>query len=241
MKILGIDSSGLVAGTALLVDDVLVGEYTIHNKKTHSQTLLPMVTDLLEMAGIQVEELDAIAVARGPGSFTGLRIGAATAKGLAWTLGIPIVPVSTLVGLACHVREDGLVCPIMDARRGQVYTALYQVKEGEYIPLLEEAAMDIQDLFQKLEEQGFREPITFVGDGVPVFFDTIKENLKIPSRFLPAFSNYQRPALIAYLGSRYLKEGNVVKAAGFLPIYLRKSQAEREAEEAKKREEDHKC
>ena len=96
MKILSIDSSGLVAAVALVSDGVLIGEYTIHNKKTHSQTLLPMIVDMMQMAEIELEELDCVAVSAGPGSFTGLRIGASTAKGIAWTLGIPIVPVSSL-------------------------------------------------------------------------------------------------------------------------------------------------
>ena len=117
MKILAIDSSGLVATVALLCENILVGEYTIHNKKTHSQTLLPMIHDMLQMAGTDVKELDAVAVASGPGSFTGLRIGASTAKGLAQALGIPIIPVPTLEGLAYNAAgADAPACPLMDAR-----------------------------------------------------------------------------------------------------------------------------
>ena len=126
MKILGIDSSGLVAATALMSDGIVTAEYQIHNKKTHSQTLMPMISEMMSMADVKPEELDAIAVSEGPGSFTGLRIGASIAKGLAWTLKIPIVPVSSLMGLAANVEMPGqIVCPIMDARRNQVYTAVY--------------------------------------------------------------------------------------------------------------------
>ena len=104
MKILGIDSSGLVAATALMSDGIVTAEYQIHNKKTHSQTLMPMISEMMSMADVKPEELDAIAVSEGPGSFTGLRIGASIAKGLAWTLKIPIVPVSSLMGLAANVE-----------------------------------------------------------------------------------------------------------------------------------------
>ena len=130
MNILGIDSSGLVASVALQSDDKLVGEYTIHNKKTHSQTLLPMIHDMLEMADVSVKELDAIAIASGPGSFTGLRIGAATAKGLGGALSIPLIAVPTLEGLAYNLAgAEALVCPIMDARRQQAYYGIYDVSK----------------------------------------------------------------------------------------------------------------
>ena len=113
---------------ALQSDDKLVGEYTIHNKKTHSQTLLPMIHDMLEMADVSVKELDAIAIASGPGSFTGLRIGAATAKGLGGALSIPLIAVPTLEGLAYNLAgAEALVCPIMDARRQQAYYGIYDV------------------------------------------------------------------------------------------------------------------
>ena len=140
MNILGIDSSGLVASVALQSDDKLVGEYTIHNKKTHSQTLLPMIHDMLEMADVSVKELDAIAIASGPGSFTGLRIGAATAKGLGGALSIPLIAVPTLEGLAYNlVGAEALVCPIMDARRQQAYYGIYDVSN--------EVPVEIEKLF----------------------------------------------------------------------------------------------
>ena len=125
MKILALDSSGLVASVALVEDDNLIAEYTIQYKKTHSQTLLPMLEEIRRMVDLDMDTVDAVAVAAGPGSFTGLRIGSATAKGLAFAMEKPIIPVPTLEGLAWQMYgTDALVCPIMDARRNQVYTGL---------------------------------------------------------------------------------------------------------------------
>lgn len=130
MKILALDSSGLVASVALAEDDNLIAEYTVQYKKTHSQTLLPMMEEIGRMVELDLATVDAIAVAAGPGSFTGLRIGSATAKGLAFALEKPVVPVPTVDALAFQMYGAGdLVCPIMDARRSQVYTGIY-----EFIP-----------------------------------------------------------------------------------------------------------
>ena len=118
MRILGIESASLVASVAIVTDDVITAEYTVNQKKTHSQTLLPMIEKVVDMSGIELEQIDAIAIAAGPGSFTGLRIGSATAKGIGLALKKPIVSVPTLEGLAYRVSVfDGLICPIMDARR----------------------------------------------------------------------------------------------------------------------------
>ena len=130
MKILGIDSSGMTASVAIVTDDQLMAEFTINNKRTHSETLLPMIDKMMNMAEVQPEELTAIAIASGPGSFTGLRIGAATAKGLALALDIPIVPVPTLEGLAYNLSgEKRLVVSVMDARRNEVYAGAYEVDD----------------------------------------------------------------------------------------------------------------
>lgn len=153
MNILGIDSSGLVASVALQSDDKLVGEYTIHNKKTHSQTLLPMIHDMLEMADVSVKELDAIAIASGPGSFTGLRIGAATAKGLGGALSIPLIAVPTLEGLAYNLAgAEALVCPIMDARRQQAYYGIYDVSKEVPVEIEKPDAAPIEVVLQKAKE-----------------------------------------------------------------------------------------
>lgn len=232
MKLLALDSSGLVASVALLVDDILVGEYTIHNKKTHSQTLLPMIADMLEMSGIDKKELDAVAVAAGPGSFTGLRIGAATAKGLAQGLSIPIVPVSSLEGLAYNLHGMKTpVCPIMDARRGQVYSGIYDVSDELPKVLYEDGARPIEDVVAQVKE--LNTPVTFIGDGVPVFRDRLLDSLNEASEGgLVSFGNpavrYQRASSIALLGSLYLNDDRQVNAHEFVPRYLRTTQAERE-------------
>ena len=141
MKILALDSSGLVASVALTEDDDLIAEYTVQYKKTHSQTLLPMLEEIRKMVELDLKEVDAIAVAAGPGSFTGLRIGSATAKGLAFALEKPIIPVPTLDGLAYQMYgTDALVCPIMDARRNQVYTGIYEFRTSMESPMQEAGA-----------------------------------------------------------------------------------------------------
>lgn len=132
MKILGLDSSGLVAGVAVLEDDNLLAEYTVNYKKTHSQTLLPMLDEIAKMIELDLNTIDAIAVAGGPGSFTGLRIGSATAKGLGFALNKPLIQIPTVEGLAYNLWNNrDLVCPLMDARRNQTYTGLYAFHQGD--------------------------------------------------------------------------------------------------------------
>ena len=153
MKILGIDSSGLVASAAIADEKNIIAEFTVNNKQTHSQTLLPMIEKVVDMSGIELEQIDAIAIAAGPGSFTGLRIGSATAKGIGLALKKPIVSVPTLEGIAYRVSVfDGLICPIMDARRGQVYTGIYKADSDGLTCLSEQKAVDIHDILKELEE-----------------------------------------------------------------------------------------
>lgn len=152
MKILGIDSSGMVASVAIVQDDVIIAEYTMNHKKTHSETLLPMIDEIVKTSETKLEELDAIAIAAGPGSFTGLRIGAATAKGLAMAVDKPIIPIKTCEGLAFNMwGAEGLICPIIDARRNQVYTGLYRVK-GNVEVILEQQPMDIHELIEYIND-----------------------------------------------------------------------------------------
>nr|MCR4675428.1 tRNA (adenosine(37)-N6)-threonylcarbamoyltransferase complex dimerization subunit type 1 TsaB [Lachnospiraceae bacterium] len=145
MKILGIDSSGLVASVAVVEDNELIGEYTLNYKKTHSQTLLPMLDELKQMIELDLDSIDAIAVAAGPGSFTGLRIGSATAKGLGLALEKPLIAVPTVDGLAFNLwGAKTNICPIMDARRNQTYTGLYAFDEKQrFQVLVEQCAVDI--------------------------------------------------------------------------------------------------
>ena len=236
MKILAIDSSGMVASVAVMQDEELIAEYTTNYKKTHSQTLLVMLDQVKQMIDLDLNSLDAIAVAAGPGSFTGLRIGSATVKGLGLALKKPIVPVATVDALAYNLYgTDALVCPLMDARRNQVYTGIYQFQKTDtksgyrMTAIKEQCAVEITEIVEKLNQLG-REVI-FLGDGVPVYEKKLAELMKVPYGFAPAHMNRQRAAAFGILASDYYKEGKVVSAADHAPEYLRLSQAEREKQE----------
>ena len=231
MKIIGIEGSSLTASVAIFEDGILIGEYTTNHKKTHSVTLLPMLEELKKMCELDLATVDAIAVSAGPGSFTGLRIAASAAKGIALALNKPIVPVPTVDGLAYNMwGHDRLVCPIMDARRGQTYTGLYEfVSDGEGYAMnviVGQCAVAIEEIVEKINEIG--KPVTFLGDGVPVFKEKIAEICKVEVGYAPAFANRQRAAVVATLGQIYFEEGKVQTATEHAPDYLRLSQAERE-------------
>lgn len=235
MKILSIEASGQVAGCALVTDGVLTGEYSINFKKTHSQTLVPMLENLRHMTELGLKTLDAVALTEGPGSFTGLRIGAATAKGIGLALDLPLIPVPTVDSLAFNLfGTDALVCPLMDARRSQVYTGIYEEKT-EPACLLPACAVPVSEVVSRLNSLG-REVI-FLGDGVPVYREQLREELRVPFLFAPAHLSLQRAASTAVLADfLYRKKGDAcyVNADDFRPLYLRKSQAERQREEAEK-------
>lgn len=229
MNILGIDSSGLVASAAVISEGMLVSEFTVNNKQTHSQTLLPMIEQVINMSGVALEELDAIAVSAGPGSFTGLRIGASTAKGMALALDKPIVSVPTLEGLAYRVGvSDAVVCPMMDARRNQVYTGMYRIAHNIPECLLDQCAVPIEEIAEKINHLGER--VLLLGDGVPVHMAFLEEHLDAPYEVAPVHMNRQSAAAVAALGEIYFCEGRAEHAREHRPIYLRKSQAERERE-----------
>lgn len=227
MKILAIDSSGLVASAAVADDERVLGEYTIHYKKTHSQTLLPMIDEVLRMLEMEPQEVDAIAVAAGPGSFTGLRIGCATAKGLGLALDKPVISIPTVDGLAYNLAGCGaLVCPLMDARRNQAYTGIYEFHGFQMQKLVEQCAVGIDEIIEKVNT--FGRDVIFLGDGVPVSAAFIMEHCKVPYTFAPAHLNRQRAAAVAVLAFSYYREGRIQTAAEHRPEYLRLSQAERE-------------
>ena len=237
MKILGLDSSGIVASVAVVEDDVLVAEYTVNYKKTHSQTLLPMLDEIAKMTELDLESIDAIAVAAGPGSFTGLRIGSATAKGLGLALKKPLVAIPTVEGLAYNLYDTpGLICPIMDARRKQVYTGVYRFTDHKLEIVEDQMAVPMEEMISKLNDYG--QPVTFLGDGVPVFRarltdEILAEEIKAGRdiQFAPANMNRQRAASVGTLGLRYYAAGKTETAMEHEPDYLRLSQAERERKE----------
>lgn len=239
IKILALDSSGLTASVAIVCGEELVAEYTINHKKTHSQTLLPMLEEIKNMTELALDTIDAIAVAAGPGSFTGLRIGSATAKGLGLALKKPLISVPTLEGLAYNLYgTEGIVCPIMDARRSQVYTGMYSFsfEQNGYVLKTEkeQCAISIEELLEELNQKGER--VTFLGDGVPVYKDMIQEKISVPFSFAPAHMNRQRAGSIGALGVSYFKAGKIQTAAEHQPEYLRMAQAERERLEKEKQQ-----
>lgn len=245
MRVLAIDSSGLTASVAIVEEEVTIAEYTVNYKKTHSQTLLPMIDEMLKMTETDLDTIDAIAVAGGPGSFTGLRIGSATAKGLGLALDKPLIHIPTVDGLAYNVYGcEDLICPIMDARRNQVYTGMYTfswkagekenqcLREPVFQVLKMQMAISVEELIRRLNNYGRR--VVFVGDGVPVYKNVLAEGLKVPYTFAPAYMNRQRAAVVGTLGIKYYKAGKIETAMEHQPEYLRVSQAERERAEREK-------
>lgn len=233
MKILALDSSGLVASVAVMEDDTMLAEFTMNYKKTHSQTLLPMLDEMAKMIELDLNTVDAIAVAGGPGSFTGLRIGSATAKGLGLALHKPLISIPTVDGLAYNLcGTEKIVCPLMDARRNQVYTGIYEF-EGNILKVMEpQMAVDISVIAEKLNTLG-REVI-FLGDGYPVYEKKLEELMRIPYMAAPAHLSRQRAGALGTLALAYAKEGKLESAADHQPDYLRLSQAERERAEKQK-------
>lgn len=245
MRVLAIDSSGLTASVAIVEEEVTIAEYTVNYKKTHSQTLLPMIDEMVKMTETDLDTIDAIAVAGGPGSFTGLRIGSATAKGLGLALDKPLIHIPTVDGLAYNVYGcEDLICPIMDARRNQVYTGMYTfswkagekenqcLREPVFQVLKMQMAISVEELIRRLNNYGRR--VVFVGDGVPVYKNVLAEGLKVPYAFAPAYMNRQRAAVVGTLGIKYYKAGKIETAMEHQPEYLRVSQAERERAEREK-------
>ena len=265
MTILAMDSSGMVCSAALWRDGIILAEYTLNNKMTHSQTLLPMIDEIMRMTAVKPEELDAVAVAAGPGSFTGLRIGSATAKGIGLALDLPLIPVPTVEALAYNLYGTrGVICPIMDARRQQVYTGIYRFDGDRMETLMDQAAMGVPELAELLNHDRYlpdaealqsaradilsdrlkapdrREetaPVIFLGDGVPVYRELLESILKVPHLFAPAHLSRQRAGAVASLAALYAGRGESVTAAEHVPVYLRPSQAEREKAARQKRQE----
>lgn len=236
MNILAVDTSSLVATVAVMNEEKLLGEYTINSAMTHSQKLMPIIEKLLSTIDLSMEDIDIIAVSRGPGSFTGIRIGISTVKGLAHPGNIPLIGVSSLEGLAYNILySKELVCPIMDARRNQVYTGVYKWIDYKLQTIVDEAPLSIRELMDKLRER--EEKVIFLGDGLNRYRDEIINTLGNKALFAPKSANMQRASSIAQLAfDKIHKEG--VKPESYLniaPVYLRKSEAERQYEEKIKR------
>ena len=225
MKILAFESSAKAASTALLSDGLLLAEYTQNSGQTHSRTLMQMAENLLRNCDLGPQDIDACAVADGPGSFTGVRIGMACAKGFAWGRQLPLYGVSTLEamvrGAAC---ADGVYCACMDARKGQIYNAVFDWTAGALLRRTEDRAIAISELLQEL--QSMPGPVYLVGDGAKLVFDTlIDENL--PLQLLPEHLCQQRASGVALAAMEKIAAGEPGDAAALTPNYLRQAQAER--------------
>ena len=241
MKILGIDTSGLVGAVAVADGDMLVSQFSIQYKTTHSEILMPMMEDIRSKINLDLSTIDAIAVAKGPGSFTGLRIGSATAKGLALALDKPIIPIPTVDAIAYNLYGvEKIICPMMDAKRKQVYTGLYtfvpNTPEGKSFErtfdmqvIHEQFATSIVDIVGRINEIG--KPVVLLGDGIPAYHDELEKLLKVPYSIAPMHQNRQSGAALVALAMQYAAQGRMISGDEFAPEYLRLSQAEREAQE----------
>ena len=223
MRILSLDSSATVASVALFEDEKLLSEFTINNGNTHSETLLPMVETVLKTYGITPSDVDAYAATTGPGSFTGVRIGAATVKGLAFGSNKPCIEVSTLEAIAENLSaRDGIICPVMNARRSQVYTALFRAENGKLSRLMEDCAISIEELDGILSTYG--ETVSLAGDGYEITLEGLKLTKVLPT---PERLRHQSAASVAAVAYRKLSERNTVSDKELKVTYLRPSQAER--------------
>lgn len=226
MKILALDSTAKAASVALCEDGALLGEYTINNGNTHSETILPMAESLLKHFDLTPKDIDVFAVSAGPGSFTGVRIGVATVKGLAFGSGKPCIGVSTLEALAKNPAiPNGLICPVMNARRNQVYTALFRSKDGVLERLMPDSAIAIAELDQILKE--YNEPVTLCGDG----YEITESLLTHPILPLAERLRHQSAFNVALCAMEAIERGENTTDIELSPTYLRLSQAERERKE----------
>ena len=229
MKILAIDSTAIVASVALCDDEKLIALYTVNNGNTHSETLLPMVESILKEAKLTPADIELFAVSNGPGSFTGVRIGCATIKGLTFGRKVPCVGVSTLEALAYNLKgADGIICPVMNARRNQVYNALFRFEGDKLVRLCPDRAITISELAEELSD---KEKIYLSGDGISITAPAIPaEKLG----FTHPVMEHQNAYSIAMCALNSYKEGNCVTDIELAPTYLRPSQAERERMEKEK-------
>lgn len=233
MKILAVDTSSNVATVAVAEDNVLLGEYILNHKKTHSQKIMVMIDELLRDLELTVNDIDLFAVSNGPGSFTGLRIGVATMKALAHSVNKPIVGVSPLAAMAYNLPyAEHIIVPIMDARQNRIYTATYIWDDG-FKEITEPEATTIEECVADCGE--YLDTI-FVGDGAIIHQDYIKEKLGEHAIFAPSNAMGQRASSVAALALEMAKKGEVSDYISLKPIYLKKSQAEQELEERQKGE-----
>lgn len=225
MNILAIDSSAKAASAAVVSEEAVLASFHLDVKLTHSQTLMPMCQQVLACAGLTMEDIHGIAVSKGPGSFTGLRIGMAAVKGLAFAKNLPCVGVSTLKSLAYNLQGfEGIACAVMDARRNQVYNALFALRDGTVSRLCEDRAISVEEL--KAELSDFNQPVFLVGDGAQLCLRAMPEFPRL--RLAPLAVRTARAASVGVAALPDFLSGNTVDAETLMPAYLRLPQAQRE-------------
>lgn len=230
MKILAIDTSSMSATCAIIDKDKLLVEYTLNHKLTHSQKIMPIIKEALDSCSLKTKDIDVFAVAKGPGSFTGLRIGVATVNGLAQSVNKKVVGVSTLDALAFNLPYcEGIVVPIIDARRDRVFTGIYKWTNGNLHIIKEQTILEVKELIKVLAERP--EKIVFIGDGTHVYKDILSETLGEKAIFAPKSANMARASSVAELAMTKAKEGKTESFFELVPDYLRESQAQREYNE----------
>lgn len=228
MRVLSLDSATEVASCAVMEDSKLLGEVIINYKMQHSKTLLPIIDSLLTSLDLTLKDIDGFVVSKGPGSFTGLRIGMATIKGFSQGTKKPFVSVSTLDSLAYNMcYTGGIICPILDALRGNVYTALYRFNGAELVTINEYMIISVEELILLLLKH--KSPVCFIGDGIVKHGISLKESLPDIS-FAPVNLNLARASSLAEIGLKRLSLGEKDNIYNASPMYLRKPQAEREYE-----------
>lgn len=225
MLILAFETSAKAASAALLQDGLLLGEYYQNNGQTHSRTVMKLAQDLLSNCDLTPADVDYVAWANGPGSFTGIRIGAAAAKGFCWGAEKPALPVSTLEAMAYACDADGIICACMDARRQQVYNAVFERRNGAVHRLTEDRAISVEALAEELRSR--TEKVLLVGDGANLCYTMLKEQLSQLS-LAPEHTRQQRACGVALAAQALLQADGAVSACSVVPTYLRLSQAERE-------------
>lgn len=236
MIVLSMDSSSLVTTVALLKDEHLLGEFTLNFKREHSVILMEKIEMLLNDCNIDISEVDGFVVSKGPGSFTGLRIGMATVKGLSMVSNKPYLSISSLDALAYSlINFDGIICPIMDALRDSVFTCMYKSSNGELSKIIDYSALSLDELVEILQEKD--KSVIFTGDGVYKYKEYLLE--KLPNaKFAPNHLSVVKASALGELGMELLRQGQC-DDINSSPLYLKKPQAERELEQRMKMQNGH--
>ena len=234
MNILAFETSGRAASVAVMKDKRIIGEMAVSTKLNHSEKLMPMIDELLKKTDISIKDIDFLAIGVGPGSFTGIRIGVSTAKGLAQALNIPIAAVSSLRTLAFSAAySDMFICPIIDARRNHVYSGVFRWEGAELVEVMKEDVYDFKELLLILKNKDSK--VLFMGEDSGKFKEQIKEALGEKGIMAMPQDNFPRAASVAVMAIKKIEENDLENAFTLRPVYLRKAEAERQYEERMKK------